>query len=246
VKRAPISPITGSFANFRLCACASSESAPCCDEEDQVRGIFKSSIMRIRRGSYRLAAGLVVVLALSAPSSAQENKSPTPEEYIQHTGAVAILALDEDGRVFLIEQYRHPVGMTLWELPAGLLDVEGEDPLDAAKRELAEEADLRAERWHVLADWFNSPGGMTEALRLYLARGLTPVPDAERHEREAEEKGMATRWVPLEEAREAVLGGALHNPAAVVGILAACEGRAQNWRTLRPADAPWPEHSAFR
>ena len=167
-------------------------------------------------------------------------------EYIQHTGAVAILALDEDGRVFLIEQYRHPVGMTLWELPAGLLDVEGEDPLDAAKRELAEEADLRAERWHVLADWFNSPGGMTEALRLYLARGLTPVPDAERHEREAEEKGMATRWVPLEEAREAVLGGALHNPAAVVGILAACEGRAQNWRTLRPADAPWPEHPAFR
>ena len=167
-------------------------------------------------------------------------------EYVQHTGAVAILALDEDGRVFMIEQYRHPVGMTLWELPAGLLDVEGEDPLEAAKRELAEEADLRAERWDVLADWFNSPGGMTEALRLYLARGLTPVPEAERHEREAEEKGMVTRWVPLEEAREAVLGGALHNPAAVVGVLAACEGRAQDWRTLRPGDAPWPEHPAFR
>ena len=91
MKWAPISPITGSFANFRLCACASSESAPCCDEEDQVRGIFKSSIMRIRRGLYRLAAGLVVVLALSAPSSAQENKSPTPEEYIQHTGGEATI-----------------------------------------------------------------------------------------------------------------------------------------------------------
>ena len=167
-------------------------------------------------------------------------------EYIQHTGAVAILALDEDGRVLMIEQYRHPVGMTLWELPAGLLDVKGEDPLDAAKRELAEEADLRAERWDVLADWFNSPGGMTEALRLYLARGLTQVPEAERHEREAEEKGMVTRWVPLDEAREAVLGGELHNPAAVVGVLAACEGRAQDWRTLRPGDAPWPEHPAFR
>jgi 8-oxo-dGTP pyrophosphatase MutT (NUDIX family) len=167
-------------------------------------------------------------------------------EYVQHTGAVAILALDDDGRVLMIEQYRHPVGMTLWELPAGLLDVTGEDPLDAAKRELAEEADLRADRWDVLADWFNSPGGMTEALRLYLARGLTPVPDAERHEREAEEKDMATRWVSLEEAREAVLGGALHNPAAVVGVLAACEGRAQDWRTLRPGDVPWPEHPAFR
>jgi ADP-ribose pyrophosphatase len=167
-------------------------------------------------------------------------------EYVQHTGAVAILALDDDDRVLMIEQYRHPVGMTLWELPAGLLDVKGEDPLDAAKRELAEEADLRAERWDVLADWFNSPGGMTEALRLYLARGVTPVPDAERHEREAEEKGMVTRWVRLDEAREAVLGGALHNPAAVVGVLAACEGRAQDWRRLRPGDAPWPEHPSFR
>jgi ADP-ribose pyrophosphatase len=167
-------------------------------------------------------------------------------EYVQHTGAVAILALDDDERVLLIEQYRHPVGMTLWELPAGLLDVEGEDPLDAARRELAEEADLRAERWHVLADWFNSPGGMTEALRLYLARDLEPVPEGDRHEREAEEKGMVTRWVPLQEAREAVLAGALHNPAAVVGILAACEGRAQDWRRLRPGDAAWPEHPAFR
>jgi ADP-ribose pyrophosphatase len=167
-------------------------------------------------------------------------------EYVQHTGAVAILALDDDGRVLMIEQYRHPVGMTLWELPAGLLDVEGEAPLDAAKRELAEEADLRADRWDVLAGWFNSPGGMTEALRLYLARGLSPVQAADRHEREAEELGMTTRWVPLEEARDAVLAGALHNPAAVVGVLAACESRAQEWRTLLPGDAPWPEHPVFR
>jgi ADP-ribose pyrophosphatase len=87
---------------------------------------------------------------------------------------------------------------------------------------------------------------MTEALRLYLARGLSPVPEAELHEREAEELGMTTRWVPLEDARAAVLGGALHNPAAVVGILAACEGQAQGWGTLRPGDAPWPEHPTFR
>jgi ADP-ribose pyrophosphatase len=167
-------------------------------------------------------------------------------EYVKHTGAVAILALDDDGRVLFVEQYRHPVGMTLWELPAGLLDVDGEQPLDAARRELAEEADLRAERWHVLIDWFNSPGGTTEALRLYLARGLSEVPEGERHQREAEEKHMTARWVPLEEARDAVLAGALHNPAAVVGVLAASEARAQGWRTLRPADAPWPEHPAFR
>ncbi|MGZ4612862.1 MAG: NUDIX domain-containing protein [Kineosporiaceae bacterium] len=167
-------------------------------------------------------------------------------EYVQHTGAVGILALDDDGRVLFVEQYRHPVGMTLWELPAGLLDVRGESPLRAAQRELAEEADVRAGRWDLLIDWFNSPGGMTEALRLYLARDLSPVPDAERHEREAEELGMQVRRVPLDEARDAVLGGALHNPGAVVGVLAACEARAQGWRTLRPADAPWPEHPASR
>ncbi|MGZ4649249.1 MAG: NUDIX domain-containing protein [Kineosporiaceae bacterium] len=167
-------------------------------------------------------------------------------EYVQHTGAVGVLALDEDGRVLFVEQYRHPVGMTLWELPAGLLDVQGESPLRAAQRELAEEADVRAGRWDLLIDWFNSPGGMTEALRLYLARDLSPVPEAERHEREAEELGMQVRWVPLDEARDAVLGGALHNPGAVVGVLAACEAHAQGWRTLRPADAPWPEHPASR
>ncbi len=167
-------------------------------------------------------------------------------EYVRHTGAVGILALDDDDRVLFVEQYRHPVGMTLWELPAGLLDVDGEPPLTAAQRELAEEADLRAERWDVLIDWFNSPGGMNEALRLYLARGVSAVPEAERHEREAEELGMTVRWVPLEQARDAVLTGRVHNPGAVVGVLAVCEARAQGWRTLRPADAPWPEHPAFR
>ncbi len=167
-------------------------------------------------------------------------------EYVRHTGAVGILALDDDDRVLFVEQYRHPVGMTLWELPAGLLDVDDEAPLTAAQRELAEEADLRAERWDVLIDWFNSPGGMNEALRLYLARGVSAVPEAERHEREAEELGMTVRWVPLEQARDAVLTGRVHNPGAVVGVLAACEARAQGWRTLRPADAPWPEHPAFR
>jgi 8-oxo-dGTP pyrophosphatase MutT (NUDIX family) len=167
-------------------------------------------------------------------------------EYVEHTGAVGILALDDEDRVLLVEQYRHPVGMTLWELPAGLLDVEGEAPLHAAQRELAEEADLRAERWDVLIDWFNSPGGSTEALRLYLARGVSGVPEAERHQREAEELGMTPHWVPLDEARDAVLAGALHNPGAVVGILAASEARALGWRTLRPADAPWPEHPAYR
>jgi 8-oxo-dGDP phosphatase len=167
-------------------------------------------------------------------------------EYVRHTGAVAVLVLDDDDRVLLIRQYRHPVGMELWELPAGLLDLAGEPPLEAARRELAEEADLRADRWAVLVDWFNSPGGSSEALRLFLARGVSAVPQDERYARQAEELGMPVAWVPLEEARDAVLAGRLHNPGTVVGVLAACAAREQGWATLRPADAPWPEHPAFR
>jgi ADP-ribose pyrophosphatase len=162
-------------------------------------------------------------------------------EYVQHPGAVAVMALDEQDRVLFIRQYRHPVRSELWELPAGLLDVDGEDPLEAAQRELWEEADLRAERWDVLIDWYNSPGGMNERLRLYLARDVSTAEDHdELHERVGEELGMLTRWVPLDEARDAVLAGHIKNPGAVVGVLAAWAARAGRWVTLRAADAPMP------
>lgn len=101
-------------------------------------------------------------------------------EYLDHPGAVAIVALDADERVLLLRQYRHPVRRELWEVPAGLLDVAGEDGRVAAARELAEEADLRAARWDVLVDYFTTPGGSNEALRVFLARDLSPVPDDER------------------------------------------------------------------
>ncbi|HET9657170.1 MAG TPA: NUDIX hydrolase, partial [Kineosporiaceae bacterium] len=160
-------------------------------------------------------------------------------EYIRHTGAVAVLAMDDDGRVAVIHQYRHPVRRELWELPAGLLDVDGEPPLEAARRELMEEADLRAQRWDVLVDWFNSPGGSDEALRVYLARDLSAVPEQERHVREAEEHGMPVAWATLDEIRDAVLSGRVHNPSLVVGGLAAWAAREAGWSTLRPADTPW-------
>jgi 8-oxo-dGTP pyrophosphatase MutT (NUDIX family) len=160
-------------------------------------------------------------------------------EYIRHPGAVAVLAMDDDGRVAVVHQYRHPVRQELWELPAGLLDVDGEPPLDCARRELMEEADLRAQRWDVLVDWFNSPGGSDEALRVYLARDLSPVPESQRHTREAEEHGMPVRWASLDEIRDAVLEGRVHNPSLVVGGLAAWAARSVGWTTLRPADTPW-------
>jgi 8-oxo-dGDP phosphatase len=167
-------------------------------------------------------------------------------EFIQHPGAVGILALDEQGRVAVVDQYRHPVGMVLWEIPAGLLDIAGEPPVTCAQRELAEEADLVAREWHVLADFMNSPGGTSEAFRCFLARGLSDVPEADRHARHGEELAMQVRWVALDELRDDILAGRLHSPSLVVGVLAACAAREQGWRTLRPADAPWPEHPAYR
>ncbi|MGO3150061.1 NUDIX domain-containing protein [Glutamicibacter ardleyensis] len=167
-------------------------------------------------------------------------------DYIVHPGAVSILALDERERVLLVNQYRHPVGMRLWELPAGLLDVAGEPPLEGAKRELWEEADRTAESWAVLTDVFLSPGSSSEALRIFLARDVNLAPEGQRHERTDEEAEIITRWVPLDEAVAAVLDGRIHNPSAVVGLLAAFAARASNYSTLRPADSAFNAHPGLR
>lgn len=163
--------------------------------------------------------------------------------FLDHPGAVAVLALDAQDRVCLLQQYRHPVRAREWELPAGLLDVEGESALDGARRELAEEADLTASRWHLLADFANSPGGSNEAIRVYLARGLEATPTA--FERTGEEADMLLRWVPLDEAVAAVRAGRVQNAIAVVALLAAWFERERGWSGLRPADSPWPRHPRF-
>ncbi|HEV2089192.1 MAG TPA: NUDIX hydrolase, partial [Cryptosporangiaceae bacterium] len=145
-----------------------------------------------------------------------------------------------DARVLLVRQYRHPVTTDLWELPAGLLDVADEPPLRTAARELAEEADLRAGRWHVLVDLLTTPGCSNEAIRLYLARDLSRVAPDERHVRTQEEADMTTAWFDLDQAVEMALGGEIQNAACVAGVLAAAHARAGDWSSLRPADAPWP------
>ena len=151
-----------------------------------------------------------------------------------------MLPVDEQDRVLLIRQYRHPVRMHLWEVPAGLLDVEGEPLLDTAQRELREEADLVASTWHTLVDHYTSPGISDEGIRVYLAQGLSEVPQTERHSREAEEAEIAPMWVPLEEAVSAVLAGKIHNPSAVVGILGLHAVRTGGGE-LRDARAPWKD-----
>jgi ADP-ribose pyrophosphatase len=167
-------------------------------------------------------------------------------DYIDHPGAVAVLPMDDDGRILLLRQYRHPVGMDLWEIPAGLLDVDGESNVAAAARELAEEADLEAGEWQVLTDFFTSPGSSSEAIRIYLARGLREIPHHERHTRTDEESEIEFAWVDLDDAVRAVLAGRLHNPSAVVAVLAAQAARAAGFASLRPGDAPWPAHPSQR
>lgn len=144
-------------------------------------------------------------------------------EYVAHPGAVAVIALREDRgepEVLLIRQYRHPVGAQDWELPAGLLDVPGEDPVEAARRELAEETDLQADTWEQLISITTSPGGLDEVITIFVATDLSDVAEGERFEREHEEAGMPTGWVPLSVAVQAALAGQVRNAPMILGVLA--------------------------
>ncbi|WP_435745848.1 NUDIX domain-containing protein [Microbacterium sp. PMB16] len=142
-------------------------------------------------------------------------------QFVEHTGAVAILALDEQDRVLLIQQYRHPIRHRDWELPAGLLDVAGEEPLEAAKRELAEEADLVAAHWEPLVSSWTTPGGNDELIHVFLATGISQTGSA--HDREDEEADIRVEWVPLSDAVDAVLAGRMRNGILTIGVLAASQ-----------------------
>jgi 8-oxo-dGTP pyrophosphatase MutT (NUDIX family) len=161
-------------------------------------------------------------------------------EIVSHPGAVGIVAVDDADRLILVRQYRPAVGEWFDELPAGLLDVHGEPALEAAQRELYEEAAVRAADWQVLLDLHTSPGMTNEVIRIYLARELTDVADGERHAAEGEELELTVRRVPLDDAVAEALAGTLTNAAAVAGVLAAGEARSSDWKGLRSADAPWP------
>lgn len=146
------------------------------------------------------------------------NGQSLTRDFVAHTGAVAVAALNEAGELFMIRQYRHPVRKYLWELPAGLTDIAGESNLDAAKRELAEEAGLQAATWQSLQTFHTTPGGNNESIEIFLATGLSEttidfVP-------EGEESDMQGRWIPLDEALLSVQRSDIQNPAAVVAILA--------------------------
>ena len=156
-------------------------------------------------------------------------------DVVRHPGAVAVVALDEQDRVVLLRQYRHPVATHLWELPAGLRDADGEPPLETARRELAEEVQLSASRWSLLATTYSSPGFSDEEVLVYLAEDLADADRPEGFVVEHEELDMTVERVPLADAVQWVFDGAIRNSSAVVGVLAAAQARSTGAR-LRPAD----------
>ena len=177
------------------------------------------------------------VISLHRDKVRMSDGSVATREVVDHPGAVGVVALDDDGQIVLINQYRHPVGRRLDELPAGLLDVDGEPPLQTAQRELAEEAKLTATDWRVLVDLNPTPGMSNEAIRIYLARGLGEAPDD--FTAEHEELELTVRRVGLDEAVQRCLAGEITNAAAVAGVLAAARAATNDFAALRTADAPW-------
>lgn len=175
------------------------------------------------------------VVALRVDDVEMPGGETAKREIVEHPGAVAVVALDSEGFVTLIHQYRHALGRHLWELPAGLLDADGESPVDGARRELGEEVGLAAQWWSTLVDVAASPGFTDEVVRVFLAQGLSTV---ERDHQGEEEADLEIHRFPLSDAVSMVFSGEIVNSSAVGGLLAArevVEGRS----SARPADAPW-------
>jgi len=147
-----------------------------------------------------------------------------PEEHfgrlvLEHPGAVVVLALDERERALVLHQYRHPARRRFVELPAGLLDVKGEDPLAAARRELQEEALLLAGRWDHLFTTWSSPGLSSETIAYYVARDLSAAADRGGFEPEHEEADMTLAWVPLDDLVEGVRDGRVGDGPTAAAVL---------------------------
>ncbi len=172
--------------------------------------------------------------------------STMQRQYLLHPGAVGVIAWDENDRIAVVRQYRHPVGFRLVEPPAGLLDADGESWTSAAERELAEEAGLKAARWQVLVDLFTTPGACQETLRIYLARDLSGAPAPDDFVAHHEEAHMDLCWARRADLVDAILAGKLQNPTMVSGVLALevarLSGRLDD---LREADASWPARTAW-
>jgi 8-oxo-dGDP phosphatase len=142
-------------------------------------------------------------------------------EVVEHPDAVAVVAIDAQGRVALVRQYRHPLGTDLLELPAGTLDVAGESPVDAAHRELAEEVGVAADVLLPLGSVWNSAGWSDERTLLFLGTSARPTARPDGFRAEDEEAAMAIEWHDLDELVAAALAGDLEDAKTVIGVLRA-------------------------
>ncbi len=187
--------------------------------------VFTGAIIALRTDEVRMPGGVTAI-----------------REVVEHYGAVAVAAVDDDGQLAMVYQYRHSLGRRMWELPAGLLDEAGEDPAVAAARELREETGLVARDWRVLVDVASSPGFCDESIRVYLARGLDHVG---RPEADHEEADLTVHWLGLRQAVDRVMAGEIVNATAVAGVLAA-HAVIVDGKPTRDLDAAWPDRpSAF-
>ncbi|MGU3294801.1 NUDIX domain-containing protein [Williamsia sp. M5A3_1d] len=176
------------------------------------------------------------ILALRVDELTMPGDRTAKREVVEHHGAVAIVAVDADGAIATVTQYRHPVRRRLRELPAGLMDSGAdESPVDAARRELMEEVGVEADHWHTLVDVASSPGFTDEALRVFVAEGLREVDRPDAHDEEAD---MDIDWIPLDDAVAMVFAGEIVNVTSVCGILALAHVRATG-AALRDPDAEW-------
>jgi ADP-ribose pyrophosphatase len=167
---------------------------------ESVRNVFRGRVLTLNLERVQLPNGQVAEL-----------------EIAHHPGGAAVVAIDAEGRVCLLRQFRHAAGGWLTELPAGKLDG-GEPPLECARRELAEEAGVSARRWEKLGEFFSSPGVLTEVIHLFLARDLEPA-DASPEDHEV----LEVTWVPLRDAVDLAASGRLQDAKSLIGLLWARE-----------------------
>src|SRR3972149_858261 len=167
---------------------------------------------------YEIVSSEVVFEGKVLSLSVDKVRFPTGEiherETVRHKGAVGIVAVTNDYKVILVEQYRHPVEGALLEIPAGKLDP-GEDPLDCVSRELAEETGSTCEKIIKLAEFYTTPGYSDELFYLYLGLGLR---EGEREEGREEEQDLEVTKVPLDEALLMISSGEIRDGKTIAGL----------------------------
>jgi 8-oxo-dGTP pyrophosphatase MutT (NUDIX family) len=155
------------------------------------------------------------VIKVSVDTVDLPNGIRLPLEIVRHPGGAAAVAIDDQGRVCLLRQYRYAIGGYIYELPAGKLEP-NEPPEVTVKRELVEEAAVSASQWESLGVMVSSPGCFTEVVHLFLATGLKPAQGGA----DADEV-FDVEWWPLEKAVENALDGEFTDAKTVIGILRA-------------------------